>query len=155
MAHLFRFKGRMARLPFVGWTLVLMVLELVLYLAMALITGHDMDQALTAYLAGEGRTSSLLLIEFAAVLVLLYPSLAISVQRLHDMGWPGWWTLLPVLVFVTLYLFEFLGLFSKGDEGPNLYDLIAMVVLFPFLVLLVLMIFKRGSAGPNIYGPAP
>ena len=43
MAHLFRFKGRMARLPFVGWTLVLMVLELVLYLAMSLITGHDIQ----------------------------------------------------------------------------------------------------------------
>lgn len=53
-------------------------------------------------------------------LVLLLPSLAVGVRRLHDTGRSGWWLLLglvPVAGIIVLIVF----FASRGDPGANRY----------------------------------
>lgn len=53
-------------------------------------------------------------------LIVLLPSLAVAVRRLHDTGRSGWWLLLaliPVLGWVVLLVF----MVEKGERGANAY----------------------------------
>jgi len=55
-------------------------------------------------------------------LLLLVPSISVTVRRLHDINKNGWWSLLwglPVIGWVILILW----LCKKGDEGENQYGL--------------------------------
>lgn len=57
-----------------------------------------------------------------ALLLVLYPSLAVDVKRLHDRGKSGWWLLLllvPILGFIW-WMVE-LGCL-KGQVGANRFD---------------------------------
>ena len=51
------------------------------------------------------------IIDLVSRIALFVPSFAVTVRRLHDAGWSGWWllTILPPIVFV----------FLRGDEGSN------------------------------------
>lgn len=57
------------------------------------------------------------------VLGLFLPGLAVSVRRLHDLGFSGWWYLLQfVPVIGTFASFAmFIGYMVRGDKGPNKY----------------------------------
>ncbi|KZY60199.1 hypothetical protein A3742_09140 [Oleiphilus sp. HI0071] len=51
-------------------------------------------------------------------LLVLLPTVALSVRRLHDTGRSGWWLLLlflPIIGWIVLLIFYVL----KGDEGSN------------------------------------
>jgi uncharacterized membrane protein YhaH (DUF805 family) len=53
-------------------------------------------------------------------LVVLIPSLAVSVRRLHDIGRTGWWVLvglIPILGWIVLIIFYV----KEGDPGANEY----------------------------------
>ena len=53
-------------------------------------------------------------------LVVLVPTIAVTVRRLHDTGRSGWWILLwliPVVGFIILLVL----LIGKGTEGDNEY----------------------------------
>lgn len=53
-------------------------------------------------------------------LVVLLPSLAVGVRRLHDTGRSGWWLLIwliPLIGWIILIWW----FASRGDEGPNEY----------------------------------
>lgn len=53
-----------------------------------------------------------------ATLLLLIPSLAVSIRRLHDTGRSGWWYLLiflPILGWIALFVF----FVTDGARGPN------------------------------------
>lgn len=52
-------------------------------------------------------------------LVLLLPSLAVAVRRLHDTGRSGWWLLLGFIPLVGLVLIVFMA--SEGARTPNRY----------------------------------
>ena len=55
-------------------------------------------------------------------LLLLVPSISVTVRRLHDINKNGWWSLLwglPIIGWVILILW----LCKKGDEGENQYGL--------------------------------
>lgn len=56
---------------------------------------------------GSGLISSLY------SLVIIVPSLAVAIRRMHDVGKSGWFILIP---FYNLYL-----AIIKGDEGTNAY----------------------------------
>lgn len=56
-------------------------------------------------------------------LVILIPSLSVTVRRLHDIGRTGWWLLLiliPVLGWIALFVFMLLDSESGSNKyGPN------------------------------------
>lgn len=57
--------------------------------------------------------------EVAVNLLLLWPTIAVSVKRWHDRGKSGWWVLLAVVPWVGwLWVLIENGLL-RGDDGPN------------------------------------
>ena len=65
-------------------------------------------------------------------LALLVPSLAVSVRRLHDAGYSGWFTLIGLIPIVGgIVLIVFLATDSKPDNqwGPNPKGLNAPIVI--------------------------
>lgn len=56
-------------------------------------------------------------------LVILIPSISLSVRRLHDIGRTGWWLLLsfiPILGWIALFVFTLLDSESGTNKyGPN------------------------------------
>lgn len=56
-------------------------------------------------------------------IIILIPSISVSVRRLHDIGRTGWWLLLsfiPILGWIALFIFTLLDSQSGSNKyGPN------------------------------------
>jgi uncharacterized membrane protein YhaH (DUF805 family) len=52
-----------------------------------------------------------------AALLLLLPTLAVGVRRLHDMGKTGWWMLIAIVPLVNLLLLYFAV--QPSEQGTN------------------------------------
>ena len=102
----FTVQGRIGRLRYLAWTLVLMV-------AIIAVTGVC-AAILTRSLVGGG-----LLIAIAAIGFFIV-SVQIGVQRLHDVGWSGWLLLINLVPFVGS-LFPILMMVIPGNTGANQY----------------------------------
>ena len=107
------FDGRAARAEFWWWVLFVAVVQtlasVVLGLGLALFQNSGFLQWL------------LVLIFMVIVLAFILPSIAVSVRRLHDRDWSGWWYLLGFVPFGSLVLFVWYVL--PGTKGPNRFDL--------------------------------
>ena len=105
-------------------------------------------------------------------LVLLLPSLAVTVRRLHDTGRSAWWLLIYVAIIIAIIvglivliitLFAGFGLgFSGGTESESDLvgaGLVVSALLFAVGVvgglMLVVLCAQPGTNGPNRYGPNP
>ena len=62
----------------------------------------------------------LLVVAGIVLLVLLVPSIAIAVRRLHDAGYSGWWYLLVLVPYVG-FIVPFIIGFLSPTPGPNQY----------------------------------
>ncbi|MBP0946146.1 DUF805 domain-containing protein [Pseudomonas alliivorans] len=102
----FSIAGRIGRLRYLAWTLVLSAVSLAL-LSIAIMV---MSQSL---IAGG------LLIAIIAMAFVVISSL-MGVQRLHDIGWSGWLLLLNLVPFVSS-VFPILMTVMPGTKGPNQY----------------------------------
>lgn len=102
----FTVQGRIGRLRYLAWTLVLMVAILAVTSVCAAV--------LTRSLVGGG-----LLIAIAAIGFFIV-SVQIGVQRLHDVGWSGWLLLINLVPFVG-NLFPILMMVIPGNTGANPY----------------------------------
>jgi uncharacterized membrane protein YhaH (DUF805 family) len=136
MSWLFSFNGRIPRLSYFGGIILLTVVTLVIYAALALLVG--MPQIPTATPSGappvpppSGAGGTAAQVSMMPLLVMLpiwilstWAGFALAAKRFHDMGSSGWLSLL------------------------------LLVPLVGFIVVLVLL-FKGGEAGQNQYGPAP
>lgn len=93
------------------------------------------------------------------------------IRRLHDIGRPAWWAMLPLLVVVVLAIagialggkaFEEVILAAEGGKaiGPNDpgFAIVALVVLVGLLFQFGFTIWlgiKKGDAGDNKFGAPP
>ncbi|WP_122571807.1 DUF805 domain-containing protein [Pseudomonas viridiflava] len=102
----FSINGRIGRLRYLAWTLVLSAASLAL-LSIAITI---MSQSLIA--------GGLLIAIIAMVFVVI--STMMGVQRLHDIGWSGWLLLLNLVPFVGS-VFPFVMIAMPGTKGPNPY----------------------------------
>lgn len=89
-------------------------------------------------------------------LIFLLPSYAVSVRRLHDVGYSGWWCFMPlctclvcVLVLGCMYI---IGLDMGLLITIGVSFLILMIVLAIFLFVLAL---RMSELKENKYGPVP
>jgi uncharacterized membrane protein YhaH (DUF805 family) len=104
--HVFTVQGRIGRLRYLAWTMVLMFVALILFalcmtlMSMSLITGG--------------------LFGAVAFVVFLVVSIQVGAQRLHDAGWSAWLLLLNMVPFVGS-VFPFLMMIVPGNAGPNQY----------------------------------
>ncbi|GFM89590.1 hypothetical protein PSCICO_49890 [Pseudomonas cichorii] len=102
----FSIEGRIGRLRYLAWSLVLIVAGLA--------TIGVCISLMSVSLIGGGLLST---VAFAAFVIL---SVQMGVQRLHDAGWSGWLLLLN-LVPVISGIFPFVMVLIPGTKGPNKY----------------------------------
>ncbi|MGH8354885.1 MAG: DUF805 domain-containing protein, partial [Pseudomonas sp.] len=102
--RVFGVEGRIGRLRYLAWSLLLMVAALALFGVAA------MGFAISELVGGV-----LLAVVGIGLLVV---SVQIGVQRLHDIGWSGWLWLLN-LVPIIGSVFPLLMLIVPGTSGPN------------------------------------
>ena len=70
-------------------------------------------------------------------LVLILPTLAVTVRRLHDTNRSGWWILLFVIPLITMFFFVFLSLGSLFFDFEFLLGLSFIILIIGWTVLLV------------------
>ena len=100
-----------------------------------------------------------LLIGWVLMLVLLWPTLAVSERRLHDRGKSGWWLLLfflapIVLSAVKLSLTGEMGVrgYARPTTAATVISLVSFVIILWGFIEMGLL---RGTRGDNKYGPDP
>ena len=112
--NVFTIVGRIGRLRYLAWTLVLTVAMLV---ASGIIATASFAVATASPTAGVILGS---LLGFALFVAMVWVSVQIGVQRLHDLGWSGWMYLLNLVPLVNS-IFPLLLLVLPGNAGANQY----------------------------------
>ncbi|MBR3881578.1 MAG: DUF805 domain-containing protein [Mailhella sp.] len=80
-------------------------------------------------------------------LVLLIPHICVTSRRLHDIGWSGWWQIMPLALI-------FFGVFSVVFDASGIVCMLS--ILGGILFGLYFGVRKGTAPGePNIYGGAP
>lgn len=90
-------------------------------------------------------------------LVLIVPTLAVGVRRLHDTNRTGWWLLAPIIPY--LIGFAMMGPAMLDPEGAGMAAtggaMIFMLIGFVMAIVVFVFTVLRGTDGPNKYGPDP
>jgi uncharacterized membrane protein YhaH (DUF805 family) len=110
----FTVDGRIGRLRFLAWTLVLTV---------AMIVVSSVFVAVGLGIAAASPTFAMVigfLVGIAALVAFVWVSVQITVQRLHDLGWSGWLWFLNLVPFVGS-IFPILLMVLPGNTGANQY----------------------------------
>ncbi|AZC21104.1 DUF805 domain-containing protein [Pseudomonas sp. CMR5c] len=146
--NVFSFEGRIGRLRYLAWTLVLTVALLAVIGAGALFGVITTAVLNSTLLMGLGiLAGAVVFIGFIVV------SIQISVQRLHDLGWSGWLWLLNFVPIVGS-VFPLVLMVSPGSNVANRYgappppNTTAVKVLsWMWVVLLVAIIIGMVAGG--------
>lgn len=110
------------------------------------------------------------LIGFVISIALIWPNLAITVKRLHDMGMSGWVAAVPfvanivgfIMMFVTLGASFFMNATALENEDPTaimallgpMFGILGILFLVNFGFLLWIGL-SEGKPGSNKYGSNP
>jgi uncharacterized membrane protein YhaH (DUF805 family) len=103
------FKGRARRSEFWFFQLFFLIAMLILVFIDNAIGTADAEDPSIGILSG------------IFILVMLIPSISVSVRRLHDTGRSGWYYLLQFVPFISLALLFFWA--ENGKYGPNQWGL--------------------------------
>ena len=134
----FEYSGRSRRMEF--WIYVVFA-----YIVLQIVRIFEIEAGLVAT-SGSRDSGPLMSI---ATLCLFIPGIAVTVRRLHDRDFSGWWAALP---FAGLVAFGVVIIGSGGDE--RLFPWAAVGYLIAILGLVV-MLFLPGTRGPNRFGDDP
>ena len=138
------FSGRASRSEFWWWTVFA---GLVYVVGSLLFVNGDFEQD-----ADTGPGS----VAWAELSTLLFlPTLAVTVRRLHDANWSGWWALANALLGAGAVYAAAFGAYALGVAFGNdlvLYGFLASAAVW--LIVFVRM-FVHGTDGANRFGPDP
>ncbi len=122
-------KGRLMRLPYLGYCLFLVLsaigLGVIIVLAIGAgehIIGGDLLQAQDKL--REWFTVPFLMIFGLSLMLLVYAGVNITVKRIRDIGLPGWWVMLAIIILGSIVSFTISKSASSG-----LYNLIWILLL--------------------------
>ncbi|WP_417697010.1 DUF805 domain-containing protein [Pseudomonas sp.] len=143
----FSFDGRIGRLRFLAWTMVLT-------LVMLFVVGTAFSLGVTWFLASSSTAAMIVggLLGLIIALGFAYVSIQFSVQRLHDLGWSGWLWLLNLVPFVGS-VFPFVLMALPGNTGANRYgpppppNSTAVKVLSSLWIVMIVVAFLAAMAG--------
>lgn len=128
------FQGRLNRKPYWLGTIALLSLVVIGVFGVMFLAG------------GGGGVAAIGVI----YLLLLWPTLAIGVKRLHDRNKSAWWL---VVFYVAPTLLNVLGEGGEAEGvGAMIFGLASLAISIWALVELG---FLRGTVGANRYGPDP
>lgn len=161
---LFSFQGRLRRRDWWLFAILLTVANMVLAaIGMAVVGGSLMPFMMgaraTAFDYG-GWLAQRLEVQAVVSLLLLWPSLAVSVKRLHDRDRSGWWL---ALIYGLIWAQQGLT-FMRHSAGVDAFGLANLgfpaLVLFLGMVIVGLWLLIElglldGSAEENRYGRSP
>lgn len=169
LRNLFSFSGRIGRQTFWLSIIALLVIIMVLYMIAGLVFGFPpMDPNRPPDFSHPFWKA------YAVIAVgSFWPSLAISVKRLHDRNKRGWWLLLPYAFMLVpgaimmmnpgLMMMQAPGSPTAPVPGQPPVDPTTMIVfgiagllsMIAMIWLLVVIGFLRGTKGPNRFGDDP
>ncbi|WP_392891937.1 DUF805 domain-containing protein [Pseudomonas migulae] len=138
--------GRIGRLRYLAWTMVLTLVMLGIGSVAAIFAIGLINSDSTAGLIVGGLLAIILGVAIAVV------SIQISVQRLHDIGWSGWLWLLNLVPFVGSF-FPFVIMCVPGSNVANRYgpppppNSTAVKVLSSLWVVFIAVVFIGAIAG--------
>jgi uncharacterized membrane protein YhaH (DUF805 family) len=138
------FEGRISRTQFWIGLVIVVAAELILMWLLDIPFSPD-----------EMKEFSVRLIEFAIQVVVLYPTAAIAVKRLHDRDKPGIYVLWLVGLTLLIALTNLVGLTGDPRDMNWLDYVLGLSTVVIVLAFLVELGFRRGTAGENRYGPDP
>jgi uncharacterized membrane protein YhaH (DUF805 family) len=138
------FEGRISRQPFWLGFILLTVAEVLALMAFGV-----------PFFPNVMKPLPLRLTEAAVELVVLYPTAALAVKRLHDRDQPGSYAAWLIGISLALLLTNLLGLTGDPNHMTLLDWVLSLLVLGIALVFLIELGFRRGTPGENRYGPDP
>ena len=120
--------GRILRLPYLGYSVLLSVLMIVIGLGLAFAAGvgeHLIAGDLEAAQAHMSENFSLIAaLSFVVVSVLfLFAGCNIMAKRLRDIGLPGWWMVLAIIILTGAVAV------MVSDEASNILQTVIWIVL--------------------------
>lgn len=112
---LFSFEGRISRLTFfVVWIAIVLAVFLVISISFAaLISVGDTAKNI------DIKAIVFLLIVLITILLVIWPFVAVSVKRFHDINQSGVWCFAYLVPFAGIILLNLAMLFVPGTRGPN------------------------------------
>jgi uncharacterized membrane protein YhaH (DUF805 family) len=124
-----------------------------------LISYNLISYNLPIYVLRIGNSQGLLTLLYS--LILLIPSVAVTVRRLHDIGKSGWWALvfalmssIPIiLASILIGSIEYKG--GTISRGINLLITLAMLISLASVVWFIVWLALPGDPNENAYGPVP
>ncbi|WP_288094811.1 DUF805 domain-containing protein [Pseudomonas sp.] len=143
----FGVEGRIGRLRFLAWSMVLSLVTIAVVSVFALIGLALVSTDSTAGLIVGG------ILAFVLCVVFLIATILISVQRLHDVGWSGWLWLLNLVPFVgsffplLLVVLPGAGVANRYGAPPPPNSTAVKVLSSLWLVLIALMIIGAMAGG--------
>ncbi|MCR4812544.1 MAG: DUF805 domain-containing protein [Bacteroidales bacterium] len=108
----------------------------------------DYDKRLEKQIAATMMKNPIYWIYLVFCLVILLPSIAVAVRRLHDIGRSGWWYLFFVVI---TSLPQLAIILNRSKVAVIILSCIALVAL----VCYVIWLCKESQAGENKWGPNP
>lgn len=137
----FSVQGRISRSQYwLKWFLPVIAITAVLYIIL-------IATVVSGSTAGAGVVGVLLLL-FS--LITLWPSIAVSVKRIHDRNKSGW---LVLALYAPLILY-YLLMFTAGQQNPATI-IVALIMFGVGIWFFVEFGCMRGTIGENRYGPDP
>lgn len=93
-------------------------------------------------------------------LALFLPSLAVTVRRMHDTGWSGWWLggFYIFAVIAVAVIFSALGSYTTHAMSDTTFGAICLLfglITIGYGIWLFVLMVLDGHRGPNQYGPDP
>lgn len=86
-----------------------------------------------------------------------WASICIGFKRFHDLGYPGWYSLLYLVPLVPAIVIIALGMIAVRflEAAWLLSEILGAVSLLIWLAQLIFVYIRPGQQGPNQYGPDP
>lgn len=152
--QMFNYKGRARRAEY-GWTLLChLLVQLAAFLLawVGILAISLIDRSGKGLVIFELIYNGISLIYFVLMLLVM---LSLTARRLHDLGYSGWWQLLPIaLLFATFAALPVLETFA--NDAPIIAVYLAFITSsISSLTLFLLLCFKDGHPTTNQYGESP
>lgn len=147
-----QFKGRISRKIYINSFLFLFCLQI----GISYFLLQSMGLTLETYM--KKVTPHTLSFDFLSYAIFFWPTLAIGVKRLQDLGWSSGGYIILYTALVLMHLLGALqafGIFlSDGAVSSGFKSMIGMLGLGS-LAFFVIMVFFPGTQGDNKYGADP
>ncbi|AIZ79583.1 DUF805 domain-containing protein [Actinobacillus equuli subsp. equuli] len=107
----------------------------------------------------ENMASGVAILSYLYQFAILIPMISITTRRLHDLGWSGWWQLLPHLIVIVLSIATVFSLdreLGGAITGVEYFlYILTLASIIGIWIFMLFLIFKDGQRFTNKYGEDP